>query len=130
MIVSVDKEIGKRVYLARAEQYLKAAQNSFDLRDWDASVGGSIHCTISAQDALCIHIKLHRYKGLDHREAAEFFSNLLKSEEHKKAAQRLFDLIRIKTDAEYGDRSLTEKDAVSAKLNSERFLSYVKSLMG
>ena len=129
MIVSVDKEIGKRVYLNRADQYLKAARNSLKDGDWDASVGGSIHCAISAQDALSIHIKLQRYKGLDHREAAQLFSSLLKSEDHKKASQRLFDLIGIKTDAEYGDRSLTEKDAISAKTSAERFLSYVKSLM-
>lgn len=129
MIIPVDKEVGKRVYLSRAEQYLSAAETSFNKKDWDASVGNSVHCAISAQDAFCIHAKSQRYRGLDHREAAEFFSNLIKGEEHKKASQRLFDLIRIKTDAEYGDRSLTEKDATLAKLNSERFLAYVKALM-
>ncbi len=129
MIISVDKWKGKNVYLVRAEQYLRSMYSSVEKSDWDASVGNAIHCIISAQDAFCIHMKAQRYKGTDHREAAEFFRNLFQTEEHKKASQRLFDIIQIKTDAEYGDRSFSEKEAKQAKLNAERFLAYVKSFM-
>ncbi len=127
MIISIDKWKGKGVYLCRAEQYARSMNASFEKKDWDSCVGNAIHCAISAQDAFCAHLKAQRYKGTDHREAAEFFRNVLQSEEHKKAAQRLFDIIQIKTDAEYGDRSLTEKEAVQARLNAERFLAYVKA---
>ena len=127
MILSVDNWKGKGVYLVRAEQYLRAMTTSFEKGDWDACVGNAIHAAISAQDAFCISVKNQRYKGTDHREAAEFFKNVLNTEDHKKAVQRLFDLIQIKTDAEYGDKSFTEKEAVRAKTNTERFLAYVKA---
>ncbi len=129
MIVPVDKWKGKGIYLARAEQYLRAMEACFNGRDWDACVGNAVHCIIAAQDAFCIHTRAQRYKGTEHREAAEFFRNIMQSGEHKKASQRLAELIRIKTDAEYGDRSLTEKDAQQAKKNAERFLAYVKSFV-
>lgn len=130
MIVAVDKWKGKGVYLARAEQYTRAVEASLKGRDWDACVGNAVHCAISAQDAFSVHLKAQRCKGTDHREAAEFFRGLLQSDDHKKASQRLFELIRIKTDAEYGDRSLQEKDANLAKRSMERFLAYVKASMG
>jgi len=129
MIVSVDQWKGKGVYLSRAEQYSRATEGSFKNKDWDACVGNAIHCAISASDAFCIHIKAQRYKGTDHREAAEFFSRAVLGEDHKKSSDRLFALIRIKTDAEYGDRSFNEKDAIQAKLNAERFISYVKAFL-
>ncbi|HLD57311.1 MAG TPA: HEPN domain-containing protein [archaeon] len=127
MIVSVEKWKGKGVYLVRAEQYLRAAENSFKNNDWDAAVGNAIHCIISAADAFCIDLKTQRYKGTDHREAAEFFARIISNNEHKKATQRLFDVIQIKTDAEYGDKNLGQKEASSAKMNAERFLGYVKA---
>lgn len=129
MTVSVDRWKGKGVYLARAEQYARAMEASFAGGDWDAAVGNAIHCAISAQDACCIHMKAQKERGPDHRLGAEFFRNLLQSEEHRKASQRLFELIRIKTEAEYGERSLQQKDASLAKLNAERFLAYVKALV-
>ena len=129
MIISTDKWKGKGVYLIRAEQYSRSMANAFEKKDWDSCVGNAIHCAISAQDAFCIHIKAQRYKGTDHREAAEFFMGIFQTEEHKKAAQRLFDLIQIKTDAEYGDKSFNEKEASQAKINAERFLAYIKALI-
>ena len=91
MIISTDRWKGKGVYLIRAEQYSRSMANAFEKKDWDSCVGNAIHCAISAQDAFCIHIKAQRYKGTDHREAAEFFMGIFQTEEHKKAAQRLFD---------------------------------------
>jgi len=129
MIISVDKWKARGVYLIRAEQYARSMNSAFEKGDWDACVGNAIHSTISAQDAFCIHIKSQRYKGTDHREAAEFFRSIFQTDEHKKAAQRLFDLIQIKTDAEYGDKNFNEKEAGQAKLNAERFLAYVKALL-
>ncbi|MBI2675864.1 MAG: HEPN domain-containing protein [Candidatus Aenigmarchaeota archaeon] len=130
MIVTVDRWKGKGIYLVRAEQYSRSSEASFKNGDWDACVGNAVHCAISAQDAFCIQMKAQRYKGQDHREAAEFFSGLLQNEEHRKACQRLFTLIQTKTDAEYGDRQLKEKDAQQAKLDAERFLAYVKAFLG
>ncbi len=130
MIVNVDRWKGKGIYLVRADQYSRSSEASFNNRDWDACVGNAVHCAISAQDAFCIHLKAQRYKGQDHREAAEFFRGLLQKEEHRKACQRLLRLIQTKTDAEYGDRQLKEKDAQQAKLDAERFLAYVKAFLG
>ncbi len=129
MIISVDKWKGRGVYLVRAEQYMRSMYTAFEKSDWDACVGSAIHCIISAQDAFCAHLKAQRYKGTDHREAAEFFRNIFQTEEHKKTSQRLFDIIQIKTDAEYGDKNFSEKEAKQAKLNAERFLAYVKSFV-
>lgn len=127
MIITVDIWKGKGVYIIRAAQYERSMNRAFENGDWDSCVGDAIHCAISAQDAFCINKKGQRYKGTDHREAAEFFKGIFQTEEHKKAYQRLFDLIQTKTDAEYGDRNLTEKEAKQAKLNAERFLAYVKA---
>ena len=74
-------------------------------------------------------MKGRRYKGIDHREAVALFKTLLRSDEHEKAFQRLSGIISIKTDAEYGDRSLTEKEAQKTTKDAERFLAYVKSMI-
>lgn len=128
-LVTVDKWKAKGVYLARAEQYFRAMNDSFKNGDWDACVGNAIHTVISSQDALCIHLKGQRYKGTDHREAATFFKTLSQSDEHKKAFQRLTRLIKTKTDAEYGDTNLTEKDAQFSIKDAERFLGYIKTML-
>lgn len=127
--ISVDKWKVKGVYLSRAEQYLRSMNIAFENKDWDSCVGNGIHAIISAQDALTIHIKGKRYKGTDHGEAAALFKTLIHSDEHKKAFQRLTGAISIKTDAEYGDRSSTEKEAQRVIKDAERFLAYVKSII-
>lgn len=130
MMVPVDKWKAKEVYLKRAIQYATSMNNSFDRGDWDACVSHAVHCVISVQDALCVHRKGERYKGINHMEAATLFKNLIQSDDHQKAARRVFDLFRMKTDAEYGDRAMTTKEAGIAKLHAERFLSYVQAVMG
>ena len=126
MIVSVDKWKAKGVFLARAEQYSRSMDRAFDMGDWDACIGNATHCAISAQDAFCVHMKGQRYRGTDHREALVFFKGVGQGEQHKKDVQRLAALIAIKTDAEYGDKVMIEKDARMAKLSAERFLAQIK----
>lgn len=115
-------------YLERAEQCANAMKRAYEANEWDACVINAVHCVIAAADALCIFMKGVRHAGERHDDAVALFASVdSKSAEIKKNTQRLSRVLGIKTNAEYGEKLMTQKDAEQVKLQAERFLSFVKS---
>jgi uncharacterized protein (UPF0332 family) len=125
-IRSVDRSQSAE-YMKRAEECLASMQRDFEERRWDSCVILAIHAAISAADALCVRTLGKRSASENHRDAIILFQGIdPRDNDLRKAAMRLGDLLKIKTDAEYGERSQSEKDAELAKLNAERLVSFVK----
>lgn len=113
------------VYLRRAEQCFKAAKNSFNLRELDASVINSVHSAISAADALCVYKLRKRSASDSHFRSVELFSRI--DSECLEQSRRLSRLLGLKSLAEYGEHEIKEKEAAQAFQDAERFLHFVKS---
>jgi len=115
------------IYLKKAEEYKRSMEASFQNSDWNSCVGNSVHCAISASDALCAFLLGLRNKGERHEEAIDLFRSIdVNDERIKKNSQRLGDLLSIKTDAEYGEKLLTQKEAEIAIQTATRFFDFVK----
>ena len=117
-----------RDYLKRSEECKNAMTHAFDSQDWNACVITAVHCAISAADAFCV-LKKGRRSAEDHHAAAVslFQEADLENSEVKANAKRLSALLNIKTDAEYGERLLTQKDAKQAQEHAIRLFNFVKS---
>ena len=114
-------------YLKRSEECLASMQRDFEERRWGSCVILAIHAAVSAADALCVSKLGKRSASENHRDAIILFQSIdPNDEEMRKAAMRLGDLLRIKTDAEYGERTQSIQDAERAKQNAERFASFVR----
>ena len=114
-------------YLKRAEECLVSMQRDFGEGRWGSCVILAIHAAISAADALCVHELGKRSTSESHRDAITLFQSIdANDEEIRKAVIRLAELLKIKTDAEYGERPQSRSDAERAKLNAERLVSFVK----
>ncbi|MCK5333121.1 MAG: HEPN domain-containing protein [Candidatus Aenigmarchaeota archaeon] len=114
-------------YLQKAEECKNSMKRAFEAGEWNACVINAIHSAISSADALCVAKLGMRNAGERHTDALILFSRIEQgNEEFKKSAKHLSELLRIKTDAEYGERLFYEKDAGMAVKHAERFLSFVK----
>ncbi|GEM_PF-4468794 len=72
--------------------------------------------------------KGQRYAGQSHEEALAFFSSVAsEDEEVKRFFKHMSHLISIKSNAEYGDTNMKEKDATSALQHMKRCF---ESIMG
>jgi len=114
-------------YLKRAEECMSSMERDFGDGKWGSCVILAIHAAISAADALCVHELGKRSASENHRDAITLFQSInTNDEEIRKAAIRLAELLKIKTDAEYGERPQSGSDAERAKVNAERLVSFVK----
>lgn len=114
-------------YLKRAEECANAMKRSYESTEWNACVINAVHSMISAADALCIFKLGLRHAGQRHEDAVALLTSVDPSDAAvKKNATRLSAMLGIKTDAEYGERLMSRKDADSAVKSAERFLSFVK----
>ncbi len=112
-------------YIRRAEECLRAGQYAFERREFDACVINYVHSAISASDAVCVYFLKKRSAADDHRVAPYLLQQIDK--DCAEQATRLSRLIGLKSESEYGEVNMTEKDAEQAKLDAERFLHFVKS---
>lgn len=114
-------------YLKRAEELLNAMDRSYGASEWNACVVNAVQSAIASADALCIFKIGVRHAGERHEEALTLFSEtgpddpLIKSN-----AKHLAALLSIKTDAEYGERLMNQRDSEHAKLAAERLFDFVK----
>jgi len=125
-IRSVDR-LHSADYLKRSEECLASMQRDFEEGRWDSCVILAIHAAISAADALCVRTLGKRSASENHRDAIFLFQSIDTNDaEIRKAAIRLSELLKVKTDAEYGERPQSRSDAEYARLNAERFVSFVR----
>jgi len=114
-------------YMTRADECLRSMARDFEVGDWNSCVISAVHAGISAADALCISSIGRRNASENHRDAISLLLSINPTDEEiRKAATRLADLLKIKTDAEYGEKLQSRSNAELAKLNAERLVSFVR----
>jgi uncharacterized protein (UPF0332 family) len=115
-------------YLKKAEDFLNECQKAIENKNWNSAVSLAIHSGICAADALCIFSLGERSAGESHEELIKLINRInMKDMDIKK--RQLSNLISIKNSAEYSENLMYENDALSAKQNAERFLSYIKNIL-
>src|SRR3989338_251734 len=117
-------------YLKKADECFRAAQNSFNSEEWNASAINAIHCCISACDSICVYFLGKRHSGEDHNDAAKLFQSVKNDEEVKTNANRIMRILRTKNMAEYEERLVRKTEAEAILKDCERFFEYVKKQLG
>ncbi len=116
-------------YLKKAEEFLQQTEKAIEDEKWNVAVSLAIHSGICAADALCVFNLGVRSSGEGHEEVIQLINRLSIKDLNIKTGQ-LLNLLDLKNSAEYTESLMTEKDALSAKQNAERFLSFVKNNLG
>lgn len=118
-----------KIYLDKAEQFLRAMREAMKNEDWDAVGLNAIHGAISTNDALLGSHHGVRPSSPSHSDAAMLLNQYEKSEDAKKNATRLDRMIRRKNLVEYEGRKLKESEATKLASDAERFFDWVKSML-
>jgi len=114
-----------RNYLKRAEECLRAAENSFANQDWNAVSINAIHACIAACDAMCVYFMGKRHVGESHNDAVALFKMSKSGGEININANRIARILRIKNMAEYEERLVHKSEAEKVFKDCKRFLEYV-----
>ncbi len=110
-------------YLKKARENLDTARECLNAGRWNAATINAIHSGISACDALTVFMIGVRHAGERHWDAITLLQtlNLPKDALSSKGLQ-LSRLLAIKNTAEYEERLITQKEAMEAARDAERFL--------
>ena len=114
------------IYLKRAEECCRAAEQAFSQGDWNAAVITAVHSVISSCDALCIFFLGQRNAGERHDDAVRLFKTIAVDRDGIAAqAGRVSRVLGIKHVAEYEDRLLSRGEAEKVLKDCNRFLDFV-----
>ena len=126
---AVRKEV-YQTYLAKSQEFLRAAQDSLRRGDHDACVSAAIHSGINLADALTAFYLRMRSAGESHEEALALLRRVpLPPAESERIVHHLSALLDVKNAAEYEDRLLRAKEAEAAMKHLERVSSRVLSAL-
>ncbi|MGH9296544.1 MAG: HEPN domain-containing protein [Acidimicrobiales bacterium] len=95
-------------YLAKAAEFLRAAQDSYELGNGTAATGNAVHAGIAASGALSAALAGSVSQG-DHGDAPSHLDAI--GGDGKIAARQLRQLLPLKTQAEYDPRPISMADA-------------------
>lgn len=113
-------------YLRKAQEFLKAAQDSLALSNYTATVGNSVHAGIAAADAISVARTRAVWRG-EHAQVAGHIEAA--GEEGKQAARQLRRLIPMKTRAEYDPAPMRAADAQTAIQAADRIVSLAAAVL-
>ncbi len=114
-----------RNYLERAEDCYETMNERYSKGKYISTVINAIHCCISTADALTVFFKEQRHAGENHLETV----NLLKTLNIPELTNKISffkEVIELKNNAEYGERTLSKNDADLAVRNTEKFFKLLK----
>ena len=95
-------------FLAKAEEFLRAAKDSLELGNNTAAVGNAVHAGILAGDAIAAARSRAVWRG-EHAQAPAHLDAA--GEDGKQAARHLRRLLPLKTRAEYDPAPIRAADA-------------------
>jgi predicted transposase YbfD/YdcC len=109
--------------LAKAQQFLEAAQTVRDLADDESEVGDAfatlcVHAGIAASDAICCSALGKHAKGDNHAEAAQLLESV--RPDGKELANSLRTLLGIKTKAGYSAQAVNATERKRAIRAAEK----------
>lgn len=115
-------------YLKRAKECKNSMNHSYEECEWNSCVINAVHSAIAAADAFCIWKTGIRHAGERHEEAVRLFSQTDSQDRYiRNASRHLQELLSIKSNAEYGEKLMTEKSATLAKKHAERLFDFIQS---
>lgn len=104
-------------FIEKAEQYYEGMEDEYGKNRANNSITMAVHCAISYVDAFAV-LKLGRKSSAqNHAEAIHLLKEAKSTDERQKTqiCNNLYQLIEMKTPAEYEDGLLSRKDAAKAK---------------
>ena len=107
----------------QAEEYLRAAQHSLAIGDYNAAAGTAVDAGINAADAVAGMNQGQRWKG-PHDQAADFAEKV--GGEGKEIARELRRLLPLKTQSHYDAAAVTSAKARSAVTAAERAVAIAR----
>lgn len=115
-------------YLIKAKEFFETARDAYLKENWNSTGLNSVHCAISANDALTIYYGKVRSISEKHSDAVELLLGVFpEKEEAIKFSKHLLWLINKKNLIEYESRLFFSKEAKEALKHSERFLYWAES---
>jgi len=125
--------MSEKVSLSLAEEYLAAAETEYTAERYNAAASAAVHAVICANDAMCLALGGNRPRGRSHMEAARALERACRGtrfeEDAAKQARRLGDVMRIKSEAEYGGRFVRAEEAERTLRQARRFVEWVRRVV-
>jgi HEPN domain-containing protein len=116
-----------RMYSAKAEEFLRAAERSLAAGEWNAAGLGAVHAAISFADAVLVAVAGVRSKENDHGAVAALLDGRVAGFGGASRRQ-LVGLLRSKNSIEYEHRLVTETEAAQFVDSARRFARWARDL--
>ena len=113
-------------YLKKAMEFLRAAESSMKIGDWNAGTQ-RVHSAISAADAVLVYYGGVRSAGDSHHDVAGLLRQHIKDDQLGSKIQTLSKVLGYKNLAAYEDREVTEAEGRDAEKLARRFLDWAQS---
>ncbi|MFA5866716.1 MAG: HEPN domain-containing protein [Actinomycetota bacterium] len=116
----------EKIFLIKAENFLKAAQEAIEKRNWDPAASAGIHAIINSCDAMSAKFLSYRHAGSDHFGVLDVVAQLplADKDELKKIKRRVARSLDSKNDVEYDDYLVREGPAKQIVSDAEAILSW------
>ncbi|MFH1352382.1 MAG: HEPN domain-containing protein [bacterium] len=117
-----------KIYLKKASEFYQSMVQAEESKSWNAVGLNSVHCAISACDAVVVfHLGMRSVSG-QHRDAVELLNGILIKDANKKSGL-LNRILAKKNIVEYEDRDFQEKEAKELIKLTIRFFNWVKEIL-
>jgi hypothetical protein len=111
----------------QAEEYLRAAEHSFGIGDYNAAAGTAVDAGINAADAVAGINLGRRWKG-PHEQASQFVAGA--GVDGREVAGELRRLLPIKTQAQYSSRPVARSKAEQCVRAARRAVAVARRVTG
>jgi hypothetical protein len=111
----------------QAEEYLRAAEHSLEIADYNAATGTAIDAGINAADAVAGINLGRRWKG-PHEQAAQFVAGA--GVDGQDVGKELRRLLPLKTRAQYSSRPVTRSKAEQCVQAARRAVAIARRVTG
>ena len=116
-----------RAYAAKAEEYLEAAEDAFDIGRYNAATSAAIHAGINSADAITGALRGLRSSDADHGRAVDLLE--ASGKDGKDASKHLARLIPLKMKAEYDPGNIPRAKAETAVKSASRMVDIARRLL-
>lgn len=126
------RRVEKGVYLTyfkKAKDFYQTMHDATAKGNWNSVGLEGVHCVISATDALLAYTSGIRCTSQDHREVVRLLKEKIKTPQSVSHAKHLLKVISMKNLVEYEARDFNEKEARELAKHTERYFTWIKSLI-
>lgn len=113
----------------KANQFFNVMNMCLNDHEWDAVLLNGLHAAMSINDALCVFRLGLRSISKMHQDAVRLLIQAVSTEDGKKNAHRLAEILNLKHTVEYEPRRFTENEARQFATKVDRFKNWVEAQM-